>query len=125
MKIRKVYLARDETVSDSQTKQIKLDIKDPISAIEVIYEATNGSTSNVGHPLFKDVSKVEVLDGSDVLYSLSMVQAQALNFFEAGKLPYMDITEAGGGVQKVSAIIRFGRYIGLSLIHISEPTRPY
>jgi hypothetical protein len=121
MKMREVYLARDETVSDSQTKIINLNITDAISAIDVIYEATNGATSNQGVPLHKDVDKIEVVDGSDVLHSLPMPHLEAINFFEAGKYPPHTITEAAAGAQKEQATIHFGRYVGDPLLWL-DPT---
>ena len=110
--LRDYYIARDETISDSQTKIYDLEGIDPISCIDVIYEATNGSTSNVGHPLHKDVSKIEVVDGSDVLFSLSAPQIAALDFYALGKYPWHDIREGGGAVQKEMFRIPFGRFLG-------------
>jgi len=122
MKIRKVYLARDETISDSQTKIIDINLRDPISAIHVIYEATNGATSNQGNPLHKDVDKIELVDGSEVLESLSGPQWLALDFYALGHYPPHEIIESGGSVQKEHFIVPFGRYIGDPLLYF-DPTR--
>jgi hypothetical protein len=112
MGMRKVYLARHQTINDSQIVPFDLDVLDCISAIEVIYQATNGATSNTGHPIHKDVSKIEVLDGSDVIHSLSMPQLEALNFFERGNAPWLQLNEGPAAVQREQAVIHFGRYIG-------------
>jgi len=119
MRMRKHYLARDETLSDSQTKTIDLAGVDPLSAIDIIYEATNGATSNVGRPLHKDISKIEVVDGSDVLFSLSAAQLAALNFFETGLYPWHQLSEAAAGVQKEKFSIHFGRFIGDPRFHLN------
>jgi len=112
MAIRRDYLAKQKSVSDSDIVEFKLKGRGIISAIDVIYEATNGSTSNQGHPIHKDVSKIEVIDGSESLWSLSMVQAQALDFYMDGKMPPMEIDERGGQTQLEMARILFGRWLG-------------
>jgi len=122
MKMRQVYLARDETIQDSQTKIININLTEPISAIHVIYEATNGATSNQGNPLHKDVDAIELVDGSDVLESLSGPQWAALDFYALGHYPPHEIIESGGSVQKEHFIIPFGRFIGDPLLYL-DPTR--
>jgi len=122
MRTRDLYLDRDGTISDSQTKTYDLKGADPISTIDIIYEATNGATSNVGHPLHKDISKIEVVDGSDVLFSLSAAQIAALNFFERGRYPFSAIDEAAAAVQKEKFSINFGRWIGDQRLYL-DPSR--
>ena len=122
MKMRDVYLARDETLLDVQTKTINIELTDPISSIDIIYEATNGSTSNVGVPLHKDVDKIEVVDGSDVLFSLPMPHLQALNFYEMGRFPFHTLNEGASAVQKEKATIHFGRKPGDELLWL-DPVR--
>jgi hypothetical protein len=122
MRTRDHYLARDETLSDSQTKTIDLKGVDPISAIEIQYEATNGATSNVGVPLHKDVDKIEVVDGSDVLFSLSGPQLAALNFYETGRYPFHDLNEGAAAVQKETFTIHWGRKIGDQRLYL-DPAR--
>jgi len=111
MRCRDYYLKREATIKDSDTVTIDLSaIKTPISYISIEYEATNGTTSCVDHELHDDVSKIELVDGSDVLASLSMIGWQALNFFELKRFPHMKLTEAGGAVQEEKVYIFFGRY---------------
>jgi len=112
MRVRDTYLLKEETISDSQTKIIDIEIVDPITALEILYEADNGATSNLDHEIHDDVSKIEVVDGGTVLASLSMIEWQALNFFELGKFPYISLTEKGGATQKEGILILFGRYYG-------------
>lgn len=93
MKYRDVYIMKGEGVNDKQAKSEEIDISDPISAIIVKYVGKNGTTHNQQHPLHDYVSAIEVLDGSDVITSLSMIQAQALNFYEMKRFPASWITE--------------------------------
>ncbi|RLI51501.1 MAG: hypothetical protein DRP09_19205 [Candidatus Thorarchaeota archaeon] len=110
MKFRDYYFKREATVADSDTVIIDVTVKDPISYIEVEYEATNGSTSCVDHELHDDVSKIEVVDGSDVIASLSMLEWKALNFFELGRFPHELLSEVGGAKQEEKIVIHFGRF---------------
>jgi len=110
MRFRDHYFKREATVSDSDTVIIDINVKDPISYIKIEYEATNGATSCLDHELHDDVSKIEVVDGSDVLASLSMLEWQALNFYELKKFPAMLLSEAAGAKQEESCYIFFGRY---------------
>lgn len=112
MRTRQHVIADETTLTDAQTKEFDIAIKDPISALTVLYEATNGATSCVDKELHDDVSKIEVVDGSDVLFSLPMIEAQALNAFHGLGLGSQILTEAAAGVQKEIAHILFGRYLG-------------
>ena len=110
MRTRDYYFKREATVADSDTVVINIDIKDPISFIKVEYEATNGGTSCIDHELHDDVDKIELVDGSDVLFSMSMAEAIALNFFELSKLPHQSLSENLSVVQEESCYIHFGRF---------------
>ena len=111
MRPRDVYLANAESVSDSQTKTVDVDVSDPISAIDVIYDATNGATTCLDKEIHDDVSKIELVDGSDVVFSLPMIEAQALNYIERGRLPQGVLSEAASAVQREKATIHFGRFL--------------
>jgi len=111
MRIRETYILKDTSVSDSETLTQDIKLTDPIAEIEVRYRATNGATSCQQHRIRDDVSKVELVDGSDVLYSLPMISGIALNFYEAGELPPAEISEAGGVTQYETVFLRFGRFL--------------
>lgn len=119
---RDTYITKAETISDSATKIIDLKLTDPVTAILVLYQATNGSTSNQQVHIHEDVDKIELVDGADVLFSMSGIEAQAYDFFSILKLPPMLLTEAGSGVQYEGFIIPFGRYIGDKVYYL-DPTR--
>jgi len=112
MRIREHYLTKEETLSDSQTKYININIRAPISWISLLFEATNGTTSCLDHEIHDDVTAIEVIDGANKLFSLSMIEALALNFYELGRMPYHVLSEGGGDVQKELVLIHFGRYPG-------------
>ena len=88
MRPRDSVLIYQETQSaDKSSKTIDLDLVDPVSALSFEFEAQNGTTSNVRNPFPFAITKLEVVDGSDVLSSLSFPQAQALQFYKTGKQP--------------------------------------
>ena len=111
MRTRDVYLARDETLPDSGLKYIKLDVSHPISQLVIEFEATTGSTSCTDHELHDDISSIEVIDGSDVLFSLSGKQMLGIAALTHRRLPPQVLTEAGGATQKETFIIDFGRFL--------------
>ena len=112
MKIRTHYLEYQKTLSD--TDKIIKDLKGAglLSAIEIEYQATNGATSCVDHEIHDDVSKIEVVDGAEVLESLSMKEWIGCNFYELGQIPRNSQSEVGGAIQKETCLILFGRFIG-------------
>jgi len=57
------------------------------------------------------VSKIELVDGSDVLCSLSGIQAQALYYWETGELPF-NINEYENNIECCATFpINFGRFM--------------
>ena len=111
MKTRDVYLARDETLPDSGLKYIKLDVSHPISQLVIEMEATTGATSCTDHEIHDDITSVEVIDGSDVLFSLNGKQMLGITALTHKRLPPQVLTEAGGATQKETFIIDFGRFL--------------
>jgi len=88
MNYRQASLLASEDASTAATKTVDISIKDVISRIQVKYGYTNGSHDATGHPALT-VSKVEIVDGSTVLYSLSGKEIEALDFFDGKRTqPY-------------------------------------
>lgn len=112
MKTRDVYLINGQTLKDSDT--VTVDITKGLKILYLIikYTNTNGATSNTLGRLNSMVSKLAVVDGSNVLHSLSMQEEQAKNFFDYGKLPYQSLTQAGGGKVTEECVIDFRRQPG-------------
>ncbi len=70
MKTRNLYLENSKTLGDSGTEIINLDMQDPITQIDLSLSATNGASHNLGNPVVHNITKIEVVDGSDVLFSM-------------------------------------------------------
>lgn len=90
----------------------RLNINAPISAIDVVIEATNGSTSNQGQELHDDVDRIEIISGTDRLHSLSLFQGIIQHAYEVGRYPNHILTEGAAGVQQQGYRIMFGRFLG-------------
>ncbi len=114
MRTRMVYLQKDKTFTAAQTLTSDINIADPISAIDIIVEMTNGSAmteASVVKP-HDEFTGIVVRDGSDILVSGSMEEFQALNFYETGQLPFMELTLDDDDVQRELCRIHFGKDLG-------------
>jgi len=111
MKTRDGVLLYQETEKDTETETIDLNIVDPVSAINLEIEATNGSTSNLGNFISDIVTKVELVDGSTVLESLNMSQLEGKHFYNTGKTPVLFPSGWPSGTQRHAATLFFGRHL--------------
>lgn len=111
MKTRDVYLEQGKTLGNSGTETIDISPVDPISEIVVNMWATNGATSNKDAPIPRVISKIEIVDGADVQFSMDGRMAHALYFYMSGKKPQASIREEGGESQACNIPLRFGRYL--------------
>lgn len=81
---------------------------DPISRLSIIFRPVGGSNSPVAHPA-SAITKIELVDGSDVLHSLTGYQTQAINILEA-PIPHEQIIHFfTGGTPQTPFHIDFGR----------------
>jgi len=111
MKYRTNELYHEQSLDDTGTKIIDLNFKDPLSALGLQFAGTNGGTSNKSNWMSDVVTKIEIVDGSDVLVSLSLKQAMAFQAYQTGKTPYINFEEGAGGTGKDEVVIHFGRHL--------------
>lgn len=110
MNYRIASMLASEAATVPATKTIDVDIAKPISRITIQMKGTNSTSIPIAHPA-KMLTKIELVDGSNVLYSLNGIQARALNFYEQGKLP-TDLMSYANDVQCAAvAQINFGRFL--------------
>lgn len=110
MKFRDAYLEKEFVLNASGTKIIPINIKTPIIALDVIIDGEYGTAQDLDDtPLHDEIDKIEVVDGSDVLFSVDMPTAQALNAYETGNMPYMAMVSKKNTTTKEKFTIRFGR----------------
>ncbi|MDP2105510.1 MAG: hypothetical protein Q8J76_05895, partial [Desulfobulbaceae bacterium] len=111
MLYRNVELYFEQALDNVGTKIIDLRTSDPLSAIRLNFKAVNDATHNKSNFINDIITKIELVDGSDQLLSLSMKEAQALEFRRTGKMPHIRPGETGGGGQDESVLLLFGRYL--------------
>lgn len=98
------------SLADSGTKTIDLEVVDPISELHLLFAATNGATSNLNNPCVRNISKIEIVDGSEVFYSMDGRLAQALAYWWTKNYPGRAWQEYGGAGQWDVIPIYFGRF---------------
>jgi len=103
-----IQAARD--LGQAGTMIFDIDIVDPISSISVIYLPVGGSVTPVAMPV-SSIQRLEIIDGSDVLYSLTGYEGQALNIFENPQPKPVYTQWAVGGTPRCVVDINFGRHL--------------
>ncbi len=81
MNYRKVTVHPLETLSAAGTKTIDIKGLEPISRLTIKFTITKSDHNMHAHGS-ADVTKIELVDGSDVLFSMTGAEAQALNIYD-------------------------------------------
>jgi len=110
MNYRNTKILAEKTLTGSGTETIDVNIKDIISRIILKWEITMAGYGMDSYP-HTDITKIELVDGSDVLFSLNGGQCQALCIYDR-KIPSLN----GGwyvNANNVTSIygIDFGRFL--------------
>lgn len=103
-------LAREAVAADA-TKVIDLNLADPVSRFEICYESTAVGSGGADHHAARCVTKIELVDGSDVLFSLSGQEAQAVDFYHNRKEPANQSKYLVGHNAEMVFNMNFGRYL--------------
>lgn len=111
MRTRDAVIEYQKTLDDNGTLIKDLDIVDPVSALYLEFEATNGTTSNKGNFISDVITKIEIVDGSQVLYGVNLSQLEALHQYKLGKTPTMFPSEWASGIQRHGCLLMFGRHL--------------
>jgi len=81
MNYRLATIFSEATYDEDATEIIDINVTDPISQLVIRFQPKNGAGANsAGHPM-KCISKIELVDGSDILFSLSGQEAHALDWY--------------------------------------------
>lgn len=110
MNYRHAVLLAEGDLGASGTKIIDNFGADPISRLSVVFRPVGGSNTPAAHPA-ASVSKIELVDGSDVLFSLSGYQTQAINILRAPKPHPQVIHFFTGGTPQTPFHLDFGRHL--------------
>ena len=127
MRLRKVYITEDETITGTGTLIKDLDFTDPVRAIIIGFYGKRYDHTDTNNPLiFRDIDKIEVVDGSDVIFSLTGTEAAANMLYHTGMRPFLAITANKFSTNRNQLKILFGRdeaddEYGLDLTQFTNP----
>jgi len=110
MNYRYAEILAPQDLGGAGVKIIDLDMSDPMSRLTLAFLPVGGSVTPAGHPALS-ISKLELIDGSDVLWCLSGQQSHALNIYEALSPVITWLYWVIGGTPRLVINIDFGRYL--------------
>lgn len=116
-----VILARWTLGAGAQTKPIPITLSQPISRLAVNIELVNSSYVWVDHPA-KVLKGMEVVDGSDVLFSMDGGAAHGLEYYSTKRQPYSLMNGFNLDSARACYTVDFGRFLWDPLYGI-DPTR--
>lgn len=119
---RRTYIADNQGLGDAGTMTFDINVQDPVTALWLKFQLTNGATENIFNTLAPCISVIEVIDGADVLWSLTGAKAMALACKQLGFMPRQEVSELGGAVVSFTVPVMFGRYFG-DTEYSFDPTR--
>lgn len=109
MKYREIEILSPKDLGVSGVAVIDLDMNDPLSSIEIIWKVKVATISEMLMSHLGCLSKIEIVDGSDVLFSLSGEQAQALAYITSRHMPHNSVSVAINDYMVAVVPIFFGR----------------
>lgn len=109
---RQVQIEDDKAVSDSGTLTVDLNVTDPLTALIIRFKAKNGTSRVLVTPPEKNITKIELVDGGQVYWSLPGPQAVAAATYGLGRWPRQMYDERANNNQRIDVPILFGRYLG-------------
>ncbi len=109
MRTRDAVIEYRKPLDDAGTLTKDITLRDPVSALVLEFDATNGSTSNKGAYISDVITKIEIIDGSTVLYSVNLSELEALYFHKTGRTPVLFPSEHANGSQRHAVHLLFGR----------------
>lgn len=110
MKYRMVQILASQNATTPRTEVIPLNLNTPVSRIVIRMKGTNSQDTPVNHPAAM-LTKIELLDGSDVIFSLNGMETGCLNFHENSELPFY-VCEYEDTIQVcATAQLNFGRQL--------------
>lgn len=110
MNYRTTTVLAAKSINSAATEIIDINIKDVISRFVIQVKLTGNGNTPTAHPV-KAIKKVEVVDGSEIIYSLSGQQLHALNFYENGQPMFANIVYLNDTMSIFTLAVNFGRYL--------------
>lgn len=122
MKYRIATILDAENHTADTTKVIDLNLTDPVSQLVIIYKPMNGAEgASQAHPA-ACITKIELVDGSDVLFSLTGQEAQAADWYHRKQEPFGLLWYLEDNASEMCYNINFGRFLYDPLLAF-DPTK--
>jgi len=96
--------------------------KDIISAIDIFFRVTTATVSVMLDAVTACIPRIELVDGSDTILSLSGAELQAIGFYDRLVMPHHEINLTIGGFFEIGLTHYFGRYLWDKVFAL-DPTR--
>lgn len=113
MKYREYELLPYKLFGDSGTTRVDINVTDWITELLVECRVKNHDTETCpDYPPCRVITKLEIVDGGQVYWSLTGQEAMAAYVYNAGKYPARSLYEHVNTSQREIIPIRFGRYVG-------------
>lgn len=110
MNYRLAKIFPNESIGNDGTRIIDIDLVDPISRLFFNYNIAIGAGDRLDH-IAAAFSKIELVDGSDVLFSIDGLQMHAIPFFLEGLQPSDAHDPKQSTTNYGKLIYDFGRYL--------------
>jgi PKD repeat protein len=108
MKYRKATVLASEDASTAKTKTIDINLTDVISRLQVKFNGTNTDIVPTAQHA-KQITKIELVDGSDVLLSMSGQEIEAKMYYDYGVGPSYEREFRNGVDNYLTLDLLFGR----------------
>jgi hypothetical protein len=108
-RIATIFAAKD--LGASGTEVININLKGLISRITMIWKATVNTVSVMLAPMLAAITKVELIDGSRIIHSISGVDLQAANFYDHKRMPYNKLSLTASDYHICEFSLDFGRQL--------------
>ncbi|MBA7472204.1 MAG: hypothetical protein GH156_00570 [Dehalococcoidia bacterium] len=120
-RIRDTYIEDELALADAGVRIVPINIVDPIAELILGVSAQNDGVNedNYAHDVF---TKVELVDGSDVLMSMDLKQLQAMHFYNRKVVPWMGLDEWQYTTKYAYQNLIFGRDL-MDFDYAFDPTR--
>ena len=110
-KYRTTQLLAAKDVGAAGTEVIDINLQDVVSRINIYWQTKIVTVSVELASLVEPITKVELVDGSDVLYSLSGEEIFALNYYDRKQMNNYEASLTVNDFTKVVLSLDFGRWL--------------
>lgn len=119
---RMTYIENQRVLADSGVITSPLNVRDPITALDFEIRVTNSNTWNNANTVAENIQAIELLDGSNVIFSISGAQALAYGCYHTGHFPLMNIVEGPNQQATLEFSYQFGRWFG-DTVYALDPSK--